>query len=177
MRLGPLGTEIARGAKIARTQTYLDWWKQQEWRRGRKACLLLSSASFLARKADSFGAPEFLMCTRFILKARLASLSIMPLTTKSMMFSNPSRNFSSVCVFCSSNESAGAENVALASACGSEIAARRMTLVSGHIPNFSKMIFHDSFHHYIFTRSNIYGVLLFCEGIAEGFFQVAAPLP
>ena len=27
------------------------------------------------------------------------------------------------------------------------------------------------------SRSNIYGVLLFCEGLAEGFFQVAAPLP
>ena len=95
------------------------------------------------------------------------------------MFFNPSRNFSSVCVFCSSNESAGAENVALASACGSEIAARRMTLVSGHIPNFSKMIFLIFMIRFTITssRSNIYGVLLFCEGPAEGFFQVAAPLP
>ena len=160
MRLRPLGTEIVRGSKIARMQTYLDWRKQQEWRRGRKACLLLSSASFLARKAHSIGAPEFLMCTRFILKARLASFSIMPLTTKSMMFSNPSRNFSSVCVFCSSNESAGAENVALASACGSEIAARRMTLVSGHIPNFSKMIFRDSFHRYIFTLEYLWSTVV-----------------
>ena len=47
MRLGPLGTEIARGSKIARTQTYLDWWKQQEWRRGRKACLCCLLLHFL----------------------------------------------------------------------------------------------------------------------------------
>jgi hypothetical protein len=100
------------------------------------------------------------MCTRFILKARLASISIMPLITKSMMFPNPSRNFSSVCVFCSSNESAGAENVALASACGTEIAARRMTLVSGHIPIFSKMIFHDSFHRYFFTLEYLWSTVV-----------------
>jgi hypothetical protein len=45
--------------------------------------------------------------------------------------SNSFRTPPSVCVFCSSNESADADNLALAAACGTNIASRGMTLVSG----------------------------------------------
>ena len=73
--------------------------------------------------------------TQFLLaNKQLVARSSMPeLISRSASFgdSNASQSPSSVCVFCSSNDAAGTDNLALATACGLEIAARGMTLVSG----------------------------------------------
>ena len=94
---------------------------------------MYTEMSLMACRTSKFGALLARTQFLFVNKLLVVRSSFRSLNTKSAGYgdSNAFRSPSSVCVFCSSNDSAGTDNVALATACGLEIAARGMILVSG----------------------------------------------